>query len=243
MMTMTQGSKQARPTDVSRLIKCVSKHLGNPASWSQWPGGWPDDIEAALVDAVFSARARYETKAGRGIHSQVVRWRQSRSRGTFTLEALAKEISTAGPADWAAAFGNLQHSPRRRLSAPGGPLKAATVLEAANALVAIGVSRPSELTCKNLPRVKATLCSVSGVGYATANYFLMLLGRPGVKPDRMVHRFLARAIGQPVSNAQADALVTAAARSLNVPTHELDHAMWRYERAHQASPGGLGLHP
>ncbi len=31
-----------------------------------WPGGWPDEIDAALIDAVFSVRAHYGSReAGR----------------------------------------------------------------------------------------------------------------------------------------------------------------------------------
>ncbi len=47
-----------------------------------------------------------------------------------------------------------------------------------------------QITDENAHKVKGTVMSVQGIGFATANYFLMLLGRSGVKPDRMVHKFL-----------------------------------------------------
>ena len=57
----------------------------------------------------------------------------------------------------------------------------------------------------------------------------MLLGAPGVKPDRMIHRFVKEATGRPLTNAEADALVTAAAERLATEAHELDRAIWSYE--------------
>ena len=51
--------------------------------------------------------------------------------------------------------------------------------------------------------VTDALRSVPGIGYATSNYFLMLLGAPGVKPDRMVHRFLRGALGRGLTNARS----------------------------------------
>ena len=80
------------------------------------------------------------------------------------------------------------------------------------------------------------LASVPGIGRATASYFLMLLGAPGAKPDRMVHRFLSDAAGHPFPNAQAEIAVIAAAERLHVQPHVLDHAIWRYESSKAADP-------
>jgi len=78
---------------------------------------------------------------------------------------------------------------------------------------------------------------VSGIGYATANYFLMLLGAPGVKPDRMIHRFLTDATGRTFTNAEAERVLLAAAERLGVKPDDLDHACWSYEseRARRSS--------
>jgi hypothetical protein len=95
--------------------------------------------------------------------------------------------------------------------------------------VAVGVSKETQIDDSNAAEVKQTLRSVPGVGYATTNYFLMLLGRPGVKPDRMVHRFLEEACGHRFTDARADQIVTDAAAELGVQANELDHAIWKYE--------------
>ena len=79
--------------------------------------------------------------------------------------------------------------------------------------------------------VKSTLRSVSGIGYATSNYFLILLGVPGIKPDRMIDRFLKDAAGRTFANVDAVEVLRAVAANLGVQEHELDHAIWAYERA------------
>lgn len=165
----------------------------------------------------------------------MTRWRDARRRSSSTTTLLAEEISAAAPEKWASGFGNSQHAPGRPRSAAGGPTKAAAVLEAARALEAVGVITAADITEKNAPEVKRCMQGVAGIGYATTNYFLMLLGRPGAKPDRMVDRSLTRATGAEWSNSDADGLVTAAAEALDVSPAALDHAIWSYESAQARS--------
>lgn len=73
--------------------------------------------------------------------------------------------------------------------------------------------------------------SITGQGSGLSwDYFLMLAGLPGVKDDRMVRRFVARALGHTVVSAQrAGALILAAAERLEVPSRNLDYVLWRAE--------------
>lgn len=238
MTPAPQRSDHSETDELGGLLEHIRDTIGeDPSAWAAWPGGWPDDIEAALVDAVFSARAVYRTKHGRGIHHQVVTWMDARPRRTPSLHALSAEIDSMTPLGWAERFGNQQRSPRRPDDAPGGPTKAATVREAAGRLRCMGVDQAKDIDPANAHEVKAQLMAVPGVGYATANYFLMLLGRPGVKPDRMVHRFLKQATKRTYSNRDAESLITQAATTLDVQPHELEHAIWKYQ-SDQASAGG-----
>ncbi|KAA8719185.1 heme peroxidase [Corynebacterium spheniscorum] len=61
------------------------------------------------------------------------------------------------------------------------------------------------------------------------NYFLMLVGIPGVKADRMVIRFVTETLGRPkeVSSKEASRLVEAVADDLNLNYIQLDHTIWR----------------
>lgn len=88
--------------------------------------------------------------------------RSARRRQSSSTTALAREISRATPTKWATSFGNSQHSPDRPASAPGGPSKAAAVLEAAQALEAEGVLTADDITDENGARVKRALRSVAG---------------------------------------------------------------------------------
>ncbi len=61
-------------------------------------------------------------------------------------------------------------------------------------------------------------------------YLLLLAGADEVKPDRMICRFVARALGcSAVASATAAVLVREAAGLLGVPVRVLDHAIWRWE--------------
>lgn len=217
------------PRDIADVLAHVDAAIGKPTGWGRWPGGWPGDIESALIDGVFSARAVYKSKRGRGIHANIVSWQEKRDREIYSLEALVVEIDAVGVSRWASSFGNCQVSPRRPASAAHGSSKAATVREAACSLRGRGINVASHIDARNTEDVKRALRVVSGVGYATANYFLMLLGAPGVKPDRMIHRFLKEATGHTFTGAEADQVIGCVARALDVQPHELDHAIWRYE--------------
>ncbi len=225
----TEGIDNALERVLAHIDSTITR---KPAVWAKWPGGWPDHIGTALVDAVYSARATYSTKHGRGVLPLVQAWRASAGDSSLSLVALIKEIEAEGPHPWAVRFGNEQHSPRRSADAPGGPWKSAAVLEAAMNLRELSIDSAADITDENAAAAKAALRSVQGIGFATTNYFLMLLGRPGVKPDRMVHKFLWDATCQSWTNAQANDLVVAAAAQIGargVPPHELDHAIWSCE--------------
>jgi thermostable 8-oxoguanine DNA glycosylase len=123
----------------------------------------------------------------------------------------------------------MQWSPSRHPNSLGGPTKAAAVREAAAALVEANIVSARDINTENAEKVKTVLRGVDGIGYATSNYFLMLLGAPGVKPDRMIHRFLRDATGKQLTNKYAEQVLTAAAEELRTEPHRLEHAIWFYE--------------
>ena len=221
----------ASSLEVDRLLTTIETTVGSRGTWHRWPGGWPGDIEAALVDAIYSARAVYRTTRGHGVHEQVCAWMDCRRRAVFSTRSLLAELEERGPDEWARQFGNRQVAPGRPKHAHGGPLKSAAIREAAAQLVADGVNFAGDINDRNVEDVKKRLRSVPGVGHATVNYFLMLLGRPGVKPDRMIHRFLSRALGRRLTNGEAELVLSQAAERLGVQPHELDHAIWSWERS------------
>jgi len=77
-----------------------------------------------------------------------------------------------------------------------------------------------------------TFGRIAGVADQTWNYFLMLAGHTGVKVDRMICRYVARAVGaepDDIAPKRAAQLVAEAAAELGADPHELDHAIWAFE--------------
>ena len=102
---MTTTTLDAGKNDAEKVTARITSHLGPPSEW-WWPGGWPGDIEAALADAVFSARAVHRSKHGRGIYANVAAWRAGRARTAWSLDELITEIDGIGLDAWALRFGN-----------------------------------------------------------------------------------------------------------------------------------------
>ncbi|MGO1629791.1 MAG: hypothetical protein ACTHX2_13345 [Microbacterium sp.] len=133
----------------------------------------------------------------------------------------------------------------------GSQTKAACVIEAAEALLAL---EPSIVTADDLLSadpyaVKKAYTGVDGLGWVTCEYFQMLLGKPGVKADRMIVRFVNAAL----TKAGLDEVGAREARDLVMQSHETDsrgaeslthyeHAIWRAKgelavEANEPDPG------
>ncbi len=188
-----------------------------PDSWTPWPGGYPGEIEAAVIDSVFSVRARYGSPTT-GVRAVVGRWREHRGGKLNDLRELAR-FADKGEG-LAEILGN-----RQKIS---GGLKALAAARAAKALVDISVVTAADVTGDAAE--EAAWCSVSGLSYVTWSYVVMLLGGDGVKADTMIRRFVDRAIERTSTAPEARDLVLAAAAKLKVKPTDLDHAIWSFQR-------------
>lgn len=194
------------------------------------------------MDAVYSARAAYETKHGKGVLPKVKAWREERSaeeRDSLSRLHAAIGDSPEEAARWASEFGSSSPAPGRRKLRPDDALKSAAIRDAAKLLVSGDYERSSDILPAARQEVRAILRSVPGIGKVTADYFLMLLGHHGVKADVMVQRFLQRATDHTFTTDQAIAAVTATARAIDQPVINLEHAIWAFEsaRAKERSSG------
>ncbi|WP_148288460.1 hypothetical protein [Ilumatobacter nonamiensis] len=206
------------------------------AVWFPWPDGWRCEISTALIDAIYSARATYKTRQGRGIYPLVSKWRESHTvHQRDSLTALVDEIADDGPLIWAERFGNSQHSPRRSTQRPESPWKSSAILEAAQILITDGVESSIDVDLANHRNLEVRLREVPGIGEATSTYFMMLLGIPGVKADVMIRRYVGRALGakNPPTKVAVDA-VSAAADAMGVELMDLEHTIWEVERDRSA---------
>jgi hypothetical protein len=135
---------------------------GTPELWINWPGGWLGDIESALIDAAFSARAVYRTKYDRGIFRNIADWQARRTRTMLSLDALIAKIDEVGVPKWTSEFDNHQLSPGRPADAPLGPSKAAAVREAADKLREQGINVAGDINVNTAATAKLALRSIPG---------------------------------------------------------------------------------
>ncbi|WP_299449229.1 hypothetical protein [uncultured Serinicoccus sp.] len=210
--------------DVTRLQRAVETELPRP--WTEWPGGWPDEVEAALLDAVLSIRARYG-REDTGVRGAIERYRREVGGGPIDdLPRLANFDA-----------GRLAEVLRNEQRTSGRP-KAQAIVEAARSLVDAGLRSAVDL---DLETHKRAYTRVHGLGWITWEYFTMLLGQPGAKADTWVVRWVSQQLNRDVSSKEVRSLLGEVATQLsdgetNSPhalLTRLDHQIWRTARSTQ----------
>ncbi|MCV7302413.1 heme peroxidase [Mycobacterium barrassiae] len=243
--------------ELARLIAAIEEELGDPALWAT-PDGYPASLALCVIDSIFSIGVNYSgvvNVIGRYRSHRIAQSGNADADGLLELMGTFEYLG--GPERWADEIGNKQ-----RTSTKSGILKAEAVLQEAHVLAAQGVWTVRDLQeaqlVGRLPEIKAGWRSVRGQKSGISwNYFLMLArvlpeggdvgekarleARPrpsgddavaGVKPDRMIKRYVAGAIGADVgrlTERKAAALVKAAAEAKVLEVVALDHAIWRFE--------------
>lgn len=179
------------------------------------PDGWRGNVELALIDAVLSIRARYGVSAETGVRGAIKRYKAESGRTSWDdLDTLSKV-----DAGWLErVLANRQRT--------GGVSKAQAIVSAADRLARVSVISADDVD-RNSAEQKKAYCGTRGLGPVTWQYFLMLVGHDDVKPDTLVARFVAEAIGRKPDAKAVTRLVTAAAKELGVPAAALDHSIWR----------------
>lgn len=217
-------------SDVGRLVRHIRDELGDdPEPWIA-PDGY-DSVALAVIDSVYSIGTRYS-----GVVNAVNRYRTARSE-----EGADANVDTASNlADAAERWGVQGLVERtnawRTSTQSDAPRKAEVVAKAAPILATHGMetvadvrAQLTEPAAQDASPAKAQWVALPGQRSGLSwNYFLMLCGVPGVKADRMVVRFVTRAVG-PVTPREARSLVLDAAADLGIDAIRLDHAIWRLE--------------
>ena len=198
---------------VDRLEALVREEIGADAA--KWPGGWPGDIDAAVIDAVYSIRAKYGNREkGTGVYGAVQRWRAQRPGGGDDLKVLA-DFDVANLRE----ITNSAKASQR--------YKAEIVIDVATAFLDRGI-RTSADFAESQDAARQAYLSVKGCGRVTWGYLRMLLGDDDVKPDTWIIRFVGRAVPEVASDVEAKRLVVAVSERLGVSRKDLDHAIWRH---------------
>jgi hypothetical protein len=213
------------------MVASVEALLGSPDSWDT-PDGY-DSVGLAMIDAIWSIGVRYQS-----VENVIARYRAERLAGGHDAEADRPQDvrrfieACGGPEGFALRVRNHQ-----RTSSRNGILKAEAVLQEARILEHESVGVPADLAGASEERLNhlrgqwsAVPGQASGISWRA---FCMLVGLAEVKPDRMIRRYVASALGRPGESAvgveEARDLVMATAAHLGVSPRDLDHAIWSYQ--------------
>ena len=180
-----------------------------------WSEGWPGESEAALLDAVFSARATYGGEHS-GVRAVVGRWRAHRGESVLDdLEMLA--CRPDGPAALVPLLGKRQRVPGNYST------KAAAAALGARALVDAGCRHSTDIG----PTHCAALMSVPGLGARTWELLSAALGILDEAAVARITSFVSDALDEPVDAASASHLLHAVAPALHITVRTLTHAIVR----------------
>lgn len=212
--------------EISTLVDYCETHLGDPQLWTT-PEGYPNSLALCIIDSIYSTGSHYSS-----VVNVIERYKTVRGTRDGASD-LARSIQEAGGArEWAS---SIAHNLKPAHTKPGAPLKAEIIEQAAQLMIDQKINtvpdfvahvtdnrvdNPVHRAWKRLPSQS------SGVTY---NYLLILAGMPSVKPDRMIFRFLAQALGEEteLDGQRAVELMTQTAKRMNVDARALDHIAWR----------------
>ncbi|MHA7263460.1 hypothetical protein ACX80W_09695 [Arthrobacter sp. TMN-37] len=213
--------------DERQAVAAVARAVDNiPAEhFGVWPGGWPGQVGMALVDAVYSIRATYRTtNPEKGVLGRVKIFRETYPDAAKDL----KSLQSLGEEPIRGIMGN---------GKTGGRYKSECIIEAAENFLSLDrpVRRTTDL-CERDPNHRRAYTRVKGLGIVTYEYFTMLLGKPGIKADRMIRGFVDSAIagqGLPAVDAQTARRIVQkvhASGHSQIELQKFDHAIWIYQR-------------
>lgn len=222
-------------TDEDLLRARIIKRFGtDPERWF-CPDGY-QSVALAILDSIYSTGHRYQ-----GVINLIDQYCKLRKKdGAHPETDTATDLINAFDR-WGGVEGfALKTKNRWRTSSQHhAPYKAYAALEAAKILAAHSletvsdvVERLSERESRERSDIAKEWLAITGQSSGlTWNYFLMLLGIPGVKADRMVTRFVTETLDRPkdVSAKEASRLVEAVADDLNLNYIQLDHTIWRFK--------------
>jgi hypothetical protein len=205
-------------SDLEQLLVAIKEM---PTPWKEWPGGYPDRLDLALIDAVMSIRFRYgrERQDGTWTGARGAVLRYAKYSEHIPTPEKVKHLATQDPVALERVL--------NRQKVHSGKTKASAIVEAAQRFVDIGITEPAHLMPDKAEH-REQYTGVSGLGPVTWEYFTMLLSHDGVKADTWITEFVGRAIRHRVSPERAGGLVKEVAQKLDVDEKTLDHAIWSY---------------
>ena len=130
---------------IQALRAHIDTTIGSDTSkWTQWRDGWDGQAEAAFIDSVLSAQARYGNSPTSGVRKRVNNWiayRQSLQADFVRVDDLTELAKwTSTPDAWRLANDILDNRQTLRGRGTNRPLKALGIAQAAQEFVDIGIT-------------------------------------------------------------------------------------------------------
>lgn len=196
----------------------------------KFPGGWPDKISMALIDAVYSGQQRYlSNNPGKGVYNRVQAFKKAHQEVHDDLQALV-DLDEAEIRKY---MGN-------NVVRDGHQTRKSVALQsAARGFIRLRVQHHHQVSPEIKAQLKKAYTDVKGLGWVTFDFFLMLLGQPGIKPDIMIKGFVNGALsaaGEPkVREREAGQILRSVYESLNLSSRmtltDFDHTIWHWQRS------------
>jgi hypothetical protein len=237
ILRVSKPSMAVADADVGLVVARITSDVATVPEDFVAPPGYAH-LSLALVDAVYSIRSRYPAvKRVVAAYGEVSATGclplTARSEPGFREQGLDCLLEQAGTLRGEALADRLFGGSRSRTA---GRLKADVCVEVAARLQAESVTRIPDLHERaDDADVRHAWTGVHGLGWVTWQYFCSLAGIDHLKPDVMLMRFVAQALGRDVSAAETDALLSCSFEEL-LPSYPgltkriLDHTIWHFER-------------
>jgi len=220
--------------DVGAVLEACRSIVPPEMDSLKGPDGY-ESVPLCAVDAIFSIGVKYE-----GVERVVRRYKEYWSAKGVNADSIQHTTHDfvrefAGRSDLAdTVFMN-----RQRTSTRAGILKADAVAQLLKTLDELEIQTTSQLRNHfDDDQVDRAIRCVHGQGSGvSAKYLFLLAGvEDAVKPDRMIIRFVSKAVGRRVTPLEAQELVVATAKELQVTNplltpRVLDHIIWNVQRS------------
>ncbi|MDP9988943.1 hypothetical protein J2S98_004132 [Arthrobacter oryzae] len=215
-------------TDIDLLLRTINEDLGDSSSWSA-PVEFRDSLALCALNSAYSLNG--SSAAAKNV---IARYRAFRpTADTDSGPDLMKAMDSAGgPAEFAI---NILRN--ERPLARSNRLRPEGIYEGLSRLAALdsAVTTTEHLrtaVAEGSTATKRAWLSVKGFGPLAWSYLIMNAGvATETKPDVMIQRYLARALGEndKLGPERTRQVLQLAAAKLSVEPRALDRAIWQYE--------------
>ncbi|MGP5071344.1 hypothetical protein ACTXI0_02945 [Arthrobacter rhombi] len=220
---------------IDTVTEFARNELGDSDRWIRVEG-YPNSLALCVIDSLYSTGQHYNAVINAVNHYKKYRQEKSDSADAGKKDDIKDLLATfeavGGSTKWAV---EVAENRKPASTKAGASLKAEVIFQAAQMLHGLGIITVDDFRGLDAQALEALHRKWKGLpsqsSGITFNYVLILAGRPSIKVDRMVRRFVFQALNHStndVSNDQILALLERVAERLGVSPSALDHVAWRY---------------